>query len=380
MELPHQIGLATGELDLLRRVIRRDGEDVPLTGLEVDLVRYLAARPGVAVSRRELLAEVWGYGRGVRSRAVDNTVRRLRSKIEADPSDPQVLCTVHGHGYRWDAPEATGDATVTMTSRASAFKEGPVPVLALVHHDDPAWVGRRAVLSKEPLQLGREATAFGPGALADGRISRRHLELRVEGGAVLLRDLESRNGTFVNGHRVSQRELAPGDVVELGAVLLLFHLEPEAHEPPRHPVLVGRSAAWREVLGQVARLAVIDDPVVVVGEPGTGKHTVAEVLASSGDPERIRVAASSEGFPAGLAVLALPPLRTRRDDILPLARHFAGPHPIGTDLALALLREPWPGNVAQLREVVERAAEASADGVLRAGSVRHLLGQSLMSS
>ena len=67
---------------------------------------YLASRPGEAVSREELYAQVWGYADAVVSRTVDTTVRRLRTKIEADPSNPAHLQTVHGQGYRFRPPVA----------------------------------------------------------------------------------------------------------------------------------------------------------------------------------------------------------------------------------------------------------------------------------
>lgn len=352
-----RVSLPAGEIDLLRRVLVREGETVPLTGLEVDLVRYLAGRPGVAVSRRELLDRVWGYGRGVRSRAVDNTVRRLRGKIEVDPTTPMILCTVHGHGYRWDPPAANpGDRTVTMTRPVTGGANEPGLVLRLVHHEDPVWVDAVHRIGPGTLALGRDSTSFGVGALADGRISRRHAELVYEGTELRLRDLQSRNGTLVNGQRVVEVVLTPGDVVEMGTVLLLVHLEPPHHEPPRHPVLIGRSAAWAEVIRQIARLSVTDDPVAVVGEPGTGRTLVARTLreASGSDRAPVWTASPGEARPAGCAVLTLPPLRARPSDILVLARHFAPADlSIGAELALRLLRDPWPGNVAQLREIVE---------------------------
>ena len=78
-------------------------EDKPvsrLTTREVSLLRYLSTRMGTDVSRDELHVEVWGYGVHTVSRAADDTVRRLRRKIEVDPKEPRHLLTVHGEGYR----------------------------------------------------------------------------------------------------------------------------------------------------------------------------------------------------------------------------------------------------------------------------------------
>jgi DNA-binding winged helix-turn-helix (wHTH) protein len=76
---------------------------VALTDQEWRLVEHLARHVGQAVSREALLAEVWSYHRDVRTRTVDTTVARLRSKIEEQPSSPVHLVTVYGFGYRLDA-------------------------------------------------------------------------------------------------------------------------------------------------------------------------------------------------------------------------------------------------------------------------------------
>ena len=69
-----------------------------LTRLEAELLTYLAGHIRQVVSKQDLLSEVWGYHPQSRSRAVDFTVRRLRRKIEPDPSQPVYLKTVRGAG------------------------------------------------------------------------------------------------------------------------------------------------------------------------------------------------------------------------------------------------------------------------------------------
>ncbi|MEO0602624.1 MAG: winged helix-turn-helix domain-containing protein, partial [Myxococcota bacterium] len=91
------------KVDLVRHKVWHGDEVTPLTDQEAALLAYLAERPGRAVPREELLAQVWGYAEAVVTRAVDAAVRRLRSKIEADPSDPNHLLTVHSVGYRFEA-------------------------------------------------------------------------------------------------------------------------------------------------------------------------------------------------------------------------------------------------------------------------------------
>ena len=67
-----------------------------------DLLAYLVEHPGRAHSRDHLLAAVWGLDYEGTPRTVDNFVRNLRVKLEADPNQPAHLVTVHGVGYRFD--------------------------------------------------------------------------------------------------------------------------------------------------------------------------------------------------------------------------------------------------------------------------------------
>lgn len=89
-------------VDLVRRtVVAADGARSRLTAGEAELLGFLASRPGEVLAREELLVEVWGYHPSVRSRAVDHTMRRLRAKLERDPSEPEHLLSEYGRGYRF---------------------------------------------------------------------------------------------------------------------------------------------------------------------------------------------------------------------------------------------------------------------------------------
>lgn len=88
-------------IDPQKRVVKRGEERVELTGLEFDLLYYMANRPGHVFSREALLEQVWGEDRVVDSRSIDSLVSRLRRKIESDPSRPDYLQTVWGAGYRF---------------------------------------------------------------------------------------------------------------------------------------------------------------------------------------------------------------------------------------------------------------------------------------
>jgi DNA-binding response OmpR family regulator len=76
------------------------GKDVQMTGREFELLKYLWDHRSQAVSRDQLLTDVWGMNDAVSSRTIDNFIVRLRQKLEIDPSHPKHILTVHGSGYR----------------------------------------------------------------------------------------------------------------------------------------------------------------------------------------------------------------------------------------------------------------------------------------
>lgn len=86
-------------IDPVRRRATAGGRPVPLTATEFDLLAYLAGSPGRVYSREQLLSAVWGYEFGGADRTVDVHVRRLREKIETDPSQPVFVLTAWGRGY-----------------------------------------------------------------------------------------------------------------------------------------------------------------------------------------------------------------------------------------------------------------------------------------
>ena len=92
------------DLDLAAHVLRQGEQSIHLRPKEFGLLALLAAHPGRAYTRRELLERVWGAGTGSGARTVDVHVRWLRSKIEVEPERPIHLVTVRGVGYRLDPP------------------------------------------------------------------------------------------------------------------------------------------------------------------------------------------------------------------------------------------------------------------------------------
>lgn len=103
-EKPAAGRLVDGDLviDNDRHEVLLAGTPLALTGREFDLLRFLMANPGTAYSRDELLQDVWGWSFGDQS-TVTVHVRRLREKVEHNPTRPVRLVTVWGVGYRWEA-------------------------------------------------------------------------------------------------------------------------------------------------------------------------------------------------------------------------------------------------------------------------------------
>ena len=86
-------------IDRARRSVSRGGREIELTQREYELIRYLAENPGKVISREELMSAVWQYDYFGDLRAVDVAVRRLREKVEDNPSEPQYVMTKRGAGY-----------------------------------------------------------------------------------------------------------------------------------------------------------------------------------------------------------------------------------------------------------------------------------------
>lgn len=88
-------------LDLYNREFLKNGESVDLTPTELSMVKLFMLNPGRALSRNEIMKKTWGESYTGESKIVDVNVRRIRSKIEDNPSNPRYLETVWGIGYRW---------------------------------------------------------------------------------------------------------------------------------------------------------------------------------------------------------------------------------------------------------------------------------------
>ncbi len=342
--------------------------------------------------------------------------------------------------------------------------------LLVVRSPDAAAVGRAVLLEDTPITIGRAGHAAGPLALEDSELSRAHalVEREAASDTFWLRDLGSRNGTFVNGEPQAKAGLLDQDVIRVGATLLVYEraeLGPDAAlSPADEPPLHGRSLAMQRARGEVARVAGRELPVLVLGESGSGKELVARALhersgragalvavncgalppdlveselfghvagaftgaqkASEGlfvaaaggtifldeigempaavQPKLLRALATGEIRPVGASsarrvdarvvaatnrdlaadveaerfrgdlyarlagwTIELPPLRRRKEDVLPLLARFLARHDaplrIEPDAAEALLLWRWPFNVRELEQLAAAIAVRAAD-------------------
>lgn len=103
--------LAAGDLviDTERHEVKVAGVQVDLTPKEFDLLKILAESPGKVLERDFLLEKVWGYAFAGATRTLDVHIRRLRQKINDDPTNPRYIETVHGLGYKFKE-QSTQDA------------------------------------------------------------------------------------------------------------------------------------------------------------------------------------------------------------------------------------------------------------------------------
>ena len=96
--------LTSGEfvLDENRRVLLKAGQPIELTQVEYSIVKLFMDNPGKALAREEILDAVWGKDYIGELKIVDVNIRRLRMKVEDEPSHPTHILTVWGYGYRWE--------------------------------------------------------------------------------------------------------------------------------------------------------------------------------------------------------------------------------------------------------------------------------------
>ncbi|MCI9273621.1 MAG: response regulator transcription factor [Clostridiales bacterium] len=90
-------------LNLRNRTLQKKGKMIDLTQVEFQIMEYFFSNPGAALDRTDILNHVWGEAYFGEEKIVDVNIRRLRMKIEDEPSNPKHIVTVWGLGYKWEA-------------------------------------------------------------------------------------------------------------------------------------------------------------------------------------------------------------------------------------------------------------------------------------
>ena len=141
--------------------------------------------------------------------------------------------------------------------------------------------GNKITLNKNRMAIGkRENNDF---ILTDKTVSRNHLEIEYSSDSFLLRDLDSTNGTYLNGSRVKEAYLTPGDTIKVGNTTLEFNAfdEKVKIEPSQSEIfgeLVGKSRKMRQIFSILEKISPTQATVIIEGETGTGKDLVARAI------------------------------------------------------------------------------------------------------
>ena len=101
---PEALQVGDLSIDVAGHTVKRDGTPISLTPLEFDLLLCLARKPWQVFTREVLLEQVWGYRHAADTRLVNVHVQRLRSKVEVDAENPEIVLTVRGVGYKAGPP------------------------------------------------------------------------------------------------------------------------------------------------------------------------------------------------------------------------------------------------------------------------------------
>jgi DNA-binding winged helix-turn-helix (wHTH) protein len=194
-------------LDTDTREVLRDGQPVHLTPLAFHLLTLLVEQRPRALSKAELQDALWPET-FVTEASLSSLVADLRAAIGDDARGSTLIRTVHRHGYAF-----AGE--VRVLSRPSTVNAGQTYRLI--------WHQRELVLGEGESILGRsrDATLF----IDDEGVSRRHARIAISGDNVVVEDLGSKNGTMVNGERITEPVgIQDAATIRIGSVTLTFRV------------------------------------------------------------------------------------------------------------------------------------------------------------
>jgi DNA-binding winged helix-turn-helix (wHTH) protein len=304
------------ELDEARFELRREGRPVVVQPKVLELILHLARHRDRVVSKNEIFETVWD-GTTVSEASLSQAVRSAR-KVLGDSSQVQsVIRTVRGRGLQFvaEAParnprkhphverRTEGDVSATgmeTHDERRGATSSALYLVAAIHGEAPRAGGARWSLQDlDEVRLGRGSrrrsrrheglTRLLSITLPERRASREHARLTRTPDGWMVIDDGSRNGTFVNGERVSKRILAAGDRLACGATTLWLA---ETAHPLEDDVDVRRDGGGtlstvlphlRRLDNELMRVASSDLPVLLIGESGTGKTYLAERIHLASD-------------------------------------------------------------------------------------------------
>jgi DNA-binding winged helix-turn-helix (wHTH) protein len=194
------------ELDVAAFTLRREGIPVRLEKIPMEVLVLLVERAGTLVARDSLHAALWGSDVFLdRDAAINTAIRKIRMALGDDADQPRFVETVVGKGYRFvglivretvDPPRQAGVYRLTRGTHVFALQEG------------------ENLIGRDP-----DVHVF----LDHPSVSRRHARISIAAGRVVLEDLNSRNGTWVDGRGItSPTEVHDGTIIGVGPITLTF--------------------------------------------------------------------------------------------------------------------------------------------------------------
>jgi DNA-binding winged helix-turn-helix (wHTH) protein len=196
------------ELDRPQYRLRREQTTVPIKPMVLELLAYLIEHRDRVVSREELFSELW-KGRFVSDGVLTLAVHEARHALGEGAAEAAFIKTLHGRGYQF----LFRPVQVISTGNRAPGTERPSACLL--------WPGGPTPLQDGESFIGRDPEAVI--VLDSLRVSRQHARIVVSSGTAIVEDLGSKNGTVLNGERLSApAPLTDGDVIEIGGVALTF--------------------------------------------------------------------------------------------------------------------------------------------------------------
>lgn len=231
---PRCVQFGEFELDVSAYALRRGNERIKLEKIPMEVLILLADHAGRLVDRATLEAALWGPDVHVdRDAAINTAVRKIRRALSDGTATPRFIETVVGKGYRFIAP-------VERRARESAELDNEGDRQLNPPHYRMMRGKREFVLHPGENLLGRDPEA---GVYLDHpSVSRRHARIWIRSARATIEDLDSRNGTFLDGRRIDgPTEMDDGAIVGLGPVTLTFVAlsSPASTRPMSGPLVAG---------------------------------------------------------------------------------------------------------------------------------------------